>query len=232
MTRRWDDHDHDYNPSDEDLDDDFPEPMLTLYIGSVTEPVHLPLPEEPGGWLAFWRGLWCGVKMSAAMIAAAVLIVLWWAGCEPRAHGQEHGQERPSASAEQWQQQRYWTRAEIGRQAALVSGLAADAITTQRILGRGGHEEDPLARPLVTHGWAGQMAATGLAYGGHMAGQWWLRRKGHGTMARRETLGYAAAEWTCAGANMRLWGERWSTAAQTKTAGTGTGTVLTLPKAR
>jgi hypothetical protein len=76
MTRRR--HDQD------DLDDDFPEPMLTLYVGSVTEPVHLPLPEEPGEWMAFWRGLWMGLKLSAAMIAIAMLIVLWWAGCEPR----------------------------------------------------------------------------------------------------------------------------------------------------
>jgi hypothetical protein len=62
---------------------------------------------------------------------------------------------------------------------ASVLGTTADAITTQRGLGQGRGEADPIARPLVKYGWSGQISLEALETGGEIAGMYGLHRTGH-----------------------------------------------------
>jgi len=72
-------------------------------------------------------------------------------------------------------------------------GQAADAITTQRFLSHGLHEEDPLAKPFVRYGWSGQIGLAVLANGLEVAGMYGLHRMHHHRMERVAPLAVAAA---------------------------------------
>jgi len=65
--------------------------------------------------------------------------------------------------------------------------LAADAITTQRGLSSGFREMNPLMRPLVTRGAAGQATASALSFGAGL-GTVYLRHVTHHYRAERVTL--------------------------------------------
>jgi hypothetical protein len=70
--------------------------------------------------------------------------------------------------------------------------IAGDAITTQRVIYPGGcgtrfidcREADPVARPLVTKGWSGQLAASAISYGAVMGTAYLFHRTGHHRMER------------------------------------------------
>ena len=63
---------------------------------------------------------------------------------------------------------------------SIYSGeLAADAITTQMGLSQGMRETNPLARPLVTRGAAGQAVASGLGLGAGVGLTYLLHRTQH-----------------------------------------------------
>jgi hypothetical protein len=57
--------------------------------------------------------------------------------------------------------------------------LVADAITTQRGLNQGMREANPLARPFVTHGAAGQAAASALSLAAGVGAAYLLHRTHH-----------------------------------------------------
>ena len=65
--------------------------------------------------------------------------------------------------------------------------LAADAITTQRGLSEGFREVNPLLRPLVTRGAAGQATASALSFGAGL-GTVYLLHVTHHYRAERVTL--------------------------------------------
>lgn len=66
---------------------------------------------------------------------------------------------------------------------SILAGLiAADGVTTQRVLKGGGRELNPLARPFVTHGVAGQFAASSLGYGFGIGTSYFFHRTGHHRM--------------------------------------------------
>ena len=65
--------------------------------------------------------------------------------------------------------------------------LAADAITTQRGLSEGFREVNPLMRPLVTRGAAGQATASALSFGAGL-GTVYLLHATHHYRAERVTL--------------------------------------------
>src|SRR5438876_12443637 len=65
--------------------------------------------------------------------------------------------------------------------------LAADAITTQRGLSEGFREVNPLMRPLVTRGAAGQATASALSFGAGL-GTVYLLHVTHHYRAERVTL--------------------------------------------
>ena len=105
---------------------------------------------------------------------------------------------------------------------SIYSGeLAADAITTQMGLSQGMRETNPLARPLVTRGAAGQAVASGLGLGAGVGLTYLLhrtqggtdchtfddcrRRCGRGPQYRRPPLGnkLTASQKDCAGPRLR-----------------------------
>jgi hypothetical protein len=104
---------------------------------------------------------------------------------------------------------RFWGASNLGLMGVALSGMTADAITTQRLISHGFVEGDPLARPLVKYGWSGQVAACGLEmtavvlgmYGLHRIHQHWIERLlpvsvgvTHGILAYNNTkVSYSAA---------------------------------------
>src|SRR6266571_7613889 len=82
---------------------------------------------------------------------------------------------------------RFWS-AENEIDLSIFAGqLAADAITTQRGLSEGFREVNPLMRPLVTRGVAGQGTASALSFGAGL-GRVYLRHVTHHYRAERITL--------------------------------------------
>jgi hypothetical protein len=69
---------------------------------------------------------------------------------------------------------------------SILAGLiAADSITTQRVLNMAGSREvNPLARPFVTHGAAGQLAASSLGYAFGIGTSYFFHRTGHHKLER------------------------------------------------
>jgi hypothetical protein len=69
---------------------------------------------------------------------------------------------------------------------AILAGLiAADGITTQHVLNAdGGKEVNPLARPFVKHGAAGQLAASTIGYAFGIGGSYLFHRTGHHKLER------------------------------------------------
>jgi len=86
--------------------------------------------------------------------------------------------------------------------------LAADAITTQRGLSEGFREVNPLMRPLVTRGAAGQATASALSFGAGL-GTVYLLHVTHHYRAERLTLRLIlAGEGALVGHNIALLGGR------------------------
>jgi hypothetical protein len=77
------------------------------------------------------------------------------------------------------QPQKFWT-VDKKVNAGIFAGLiAADAITTQKGLGQGYRESNPLARPFVTMGAPGQAAGAALGFGSGMGVVYILHRTRH-----------------------------------------------------
>lgn len=62
--------------------------------------------------------------------------------------------------------------------------LAADGITTQQNLAHNAHELNPLAKPLVDRGWAGQLAASALGGGSVLGLAYLFHQTGHRKLER------------------------------------------------
>jgi len=74
---------------------------------------------------------------------------------------------------------RFWTpekKVSVGIFAGLI---AADAITTQQGLSHGLRETDPLMRPFVTRGVAGEAAGSALGFGAGLGAVYLLHRSHH-----------------------------------------------------
>jgi len=76
-------------------------------------------------------------------------------------------------------QHRFWTP-EKKVSAGIFAGLiATDAITTQHGLNHGFHEANPLMRPFVTRGAAGEAAGSALGFGAGLGTVYLLHRTHH-----------------------------------------------------
>lgn len=85
------------------------------------------------------------------------------------------------------QHRRFWD-AENKVSTGIFAGLvAADAITTQRGLSQGSRETNPIMRPFVTRGVAGQAAGSALGFGAGL-GTVYLLHKTHHHKAERITM--------------------------------------------
>jgi len=76
----------------------------------------------------------------------------------------------------------------------LAGQITVDAITTQRGLSEGMRETNPIIRPLVTRGVAGEAAASGLGFGFAVGTAYLLHRTHHYTVERIATRTMLAVE--------------------------------------
>jgi hypothetical protein len=76
-------------------------------------------------------------------------------------------------------QRPFWTTEKKMDFSILAGLVATDAITTQHGLNQGLHEENPLMRPFVTHGAAGEAAGSALGFGTGVGVAYLLHRSHH-----------------------------------------------------
>jgi hypothetical protein len=84
-------------------------------------------------------------------------------------------------------QQRFWTVENKVNVGIFVGLVAADAVTTQRGLNQGLSEINPIMRPFVTRGAAGQAAGSALGFGAGV-GVLYLLHRTHHYKAERLTM--------------------------------------------
>lgn len=77
------------------------------------------------------------------------------------------------------QQRHFWTLENKGYASVLAGLIAADAITTQRGLSQGLRETNPVMRPFVTRGSAGEAAGSALGFGAGVGVVYLLHRTNH-----------------------------------------------------
>jgi len=76
----------------------------------------------------------------------------------------------------------------------LAGQIAVDAITTQKGLNEGFRESNPVMRPLVTRGTAGEAAASSLGFGACLGTAYLLHRTHHYKAERLATRAMVAVE--------------------------------------
>jgi hypothetical protein len=100
----------------------------------------------------------------------------------------------PSSSAlpDAPSQRPFWTFENRGNVSILAGLVAADAFTTQRGLNQGLREVNPMMRPFVTRGAAGEAAGSALGFGAGV-GIVYLLHRSHHYRAERITMGLMVA---------------------------------------
>lgn len=76
-------------------------------------------------------------------------------------------------------QQRFWTVENKVNVSVLAGLIAVDAVTTQRGLNQGLREVNPIMRPFVTRGAAGEAAGSALGFGAAVGVVYLLHRSHH-----------------------------------------------------
>jgi hypothetical protein len=76
-------------------------------------------------------------------------------------------------------QHHFWTLETKVNTGILAGLVAADAITTQRGLSQGYREANPIMRPFVTRGTAGQAAGSALGFGAALSTVYILHKTNH-----------------------------------------------------
>lgn len=85
------------------------------------------------------------------------------------------------------QEHKFFDKGNVARFSFTAAGTAADAVTTQHFLspavqrqwGVPPRELNPIARPFVSHGWPGQLAASSLSFGLGVTWAYVAHRTGH-----------------------------------------------------
>lgn len=102
-------------------------------------------------------------------------------------HAQSFTASSSSALPDAPSQRPFWT-VENKLNVSILAGLvAADAITTQRGLNQGLYEANPIMRPFVTRGAAGEAAGSALGFGAGV-GVVYLLHRSHHYKAERITM--------------------------------------------
>jgi Domain of unknown function (DUF5658) len=112
--------------------------------------------------------------------ALAIFLLIGVAGAEEHPAIAVHAPDAPSAH-------KFWSTENKIDFSIFAGQLAADAITTQRGLNEGFREVNPLMRPLVTRGVAGQATASTLSFSAGL-GTIYLLHVTHHYHAERLTL--------------------------------------------
>lgn len=110
--------------------------------------------------------------MKLAIFAAVVVLSLQGAAKAQEFTASQGLPDSPSSH-------KFWTLENKINFSIFSAELAADAITTQMGLSHGMTEANPLARPFVTQGAAGQAAASGLSLGAGLGVTYLLHRTRH-----------------------------------------------------
>jgi hypothetical protein len=113
-----------------------------------------------------------GGSMKLAVLCVAVGLFL---PCAAKAQEFVTSQRLPDSPSAH----KFWTLENKVNFSIYSGELAADAITTQMGLSQGMRETNPLARPLVTRGAAGQAVASGLGLGAGLGLTYLLNRTQH-----------------------------------------------------
>jgi len=83
------------------------------------------------------------------------------------------------------QQHKFFDRQNTIAFGALAGLIAADSITTQRLTNSGrAYEANPIWRPMVRQGWAGQAAASALGYASALGVSYTFHKTGHHKLER------------------------------------------------
>ena len=90
--------------------------------------------------------------------------------------------------------QKFWSTENKIDFSVFAGQIAVDAITTQRGLADGFRETNPVVRPLVTRGIAGEAAASGLGFGFGVGTAYLLHRTHHYKAERMAVRGMLAIE--------------------------------------
>ena len=94
-------------------------------------------------------------------------------------HAQSFTASSSSALPDAPSQRPFWT-VENKLNVSILAGLvAADAVTTQRGLNEGFHEVNPIMRPFVTRGAAGEAAGSAIGFGAGVGAVYLLHRTHH-----------------------------------------------------
>ena len=101
--------------------------------------------------------------------------------------------------------QSFWNTERKAETTGLVAESILDGYTTQVMLNRGGTEHNPLARPLVTRGLAGQTAASALGVSLGVGVQYIMYRTGHRKAACWAGRIVISAEGINVGRQIYLW---------------------------
>jgi hypothetical protein len=110
----------------------------------------------------------------------AIFLLIGVAGAEQNPASADHVPDAPNT-------QKFWSTENKIDFSIFAGQVAADAITTQRGLSEGFREVNPLMRPLVTRGVAGQATASALSFGAGL-GTVYLLHATHHYRAERITL--------------------------------------------
>ena len=102
----------------------------------------------------------------------AVLLLVSAANAQENLVATDAVQDAPSTK-------KFWGRENKVNFSLFAAELTADAITTQRGLSYGMREANPLARPLVSRGAAGEAAASALGFGCSLGTAYVLHRTHH-----------------------------------------------------
>lgn len=85
----------------------------------------------------------------------------------------------------------FWTKTQIAQSLVFAGLVTYDGASTQYLRGQGFTELDPLAKPFVNRGAAGQVAACAIGWGTLTGTQWLLDHFGHHNRIAA-AIGYAA----------------------------------------
>ena len=131
----------------------------------------------------------------------AILLLVGVAEAQEKLVATDHVPDAPST-------RRFWS-AENKIDLSIFAGqLAADAITTQKGLSEGFREVNPLMRPLVTRGVAGQATASALSFGAGLGTVYLLHVTHHNRAERISLCIILAGEGALVGHNIALLGGR------------------------
>jgi len=118
--------------------------------------------------------------------------------------GSVHSQEVADHLIDAPNAKRFWTTENKINISIFVGEIAGDAITTQYGLNHGFREMNPLARPLVTRGVAGQTTASVLTFGLGVGIVYWLHAKHHCRAERLTMRMILAGEGAAVGHNIAV----------------------------